>query len=366
MKINLSDIDTEQFNIKEHTVAGETVYLVNPNSMGCEWTKSNLHLRSSVWNSEGELISAGFKKFFNMGEKPKLTYTPFSLTAHGGCELMEKLDGSLLIVSKYKGELIIRTRGVIDAKVHTLTAPEIEMFKEKYPKAFDFLGLETSHYSLLFEWTTPKNRIVIDYGSEPELYLVGSVNHEDYTLEPQNALDEIAEHIFGVKRPKRFKFDTVKEMMAAVEEFKGCEGICCYSPDGQSIRKIKGAEYLMLHRFKAGASLKNVLDLFFEYGRPSRADFEKRMLEEFDFECWSMIEGYVSDVYSATNNVAGQLDVLIAGAEQYVDMERRDSAPLIMKNYTKLGANVIFKTLDGKEISDTLYKSLLKFDLRLT
>lgn len=93
MKINLLDIDTESFVIRDVQIAGETCYLVFPKHIGCKWTKQNLIFRSSVWNSEGELISASFKKFFNWGEKPELAYTPFSLKANGGCQILEKLDG---------------------------------------------------------------------------------------------------------------------------------------------------------------------------------------------------------------------------------------------------------------------------------
>jgi hypothetical protein len=82
--------------------------LVNPVDMGCQWDSSNLIFRSSVWDSEGNLVSAGFKKFFNLFEKPELSPGVEELS---DAEIIEKIDGSCLIISRYKDRLIIRTRG---------------------------------------------------------------------------------------------------------------------------------------------------------------------------------------------------------------------------------------------------------------
>lgn len=121
MKINIeTDINRESFMVHEHVVAGEIVYLVQPIHFGAKWSKDNLHLRSSVWNYEGELISAGFPKFFNWSEQPDISPVPESLK---NCTVVEKLDGccdenTIIITengektikeiceSKYKGKVL--------------------------------------------------------------------------------------------------------------------------------------------------------------------------------------------------------------------------------------------------------------------
>ena len=100
MKIDLNTIDRESFYVNEHVWNGERVYLVVPKEMGCVWTQENKIFRSSVWNYDGELISASFPKFVNWGEKPETFPTPSSLD---NTTIVDKLDGSTLIVSKYKG-----------------------------------------------------------------------------------------------------------------------------------------------------------------------------------------------------------------------------------------------------------------------
>ena len=102
MKIDLSKIDLEQFMVHEHIVAGETMWLVQPNHIGCKWTQNNKHFRSSLWDNDGNLVSAGFPKFTNWGENPENFPVPTSLK---DTVVTEKIDGSLLIVSRWNNQL---------------------------------------------------------------------------------------------------------------------------------------------------------------------------------------------------------------------------------------------------------------------
>ena len=171
MKINLyNDINRDEFIVKDVIIANECCYLVTPKHIGTKWTRDNLIFRSSIWNSNGELISAGFKNFFNYQEQPDLEYQPTDLK---GCTSVEKLDGSLLIVSKYKGEMIYRTRGT-NTVVNMENSYEIPLLVEKYKKFFksNIWYSDTTEWSYLFEWITPTNKIVINYGDEGDVVRV--------------------------------------------------------------------------------------------------------------------------------------------------------------------------------------------------
>ncbi len=100
MKFDLQSIDQTQFMVHPHVLNGEIVHLVQPNHIGVKWRQDNKFLRSVVLNEDGEVISIGFPKFTNFGENPEHFPTPVSLK---GVVCVDKLDGSLLIVSKYKG-----------------------------------------------------------------------------------------------------------------------------------------------------------------------------------------------------------------------------------------------------------------------
>jgi len=276
------------------------------------------------------------------------------------------MDGSTLIVSKYKGQLICRTRGTVDAtKIDN--GYEIAYLMEKYPKAFQILptmesvpGQDTWNYSMIFEWVSPVNRIVLNYGAEPDIYLTGMICHPDYTLSPQASLYRVAE-VIEVKRPKRFTFDSIKEMLAAVEALKGQEGICVYCNHSQDIRKVKSAWYLALHRMKSElGSFERLVDFYFEQGCPGYEEMYQLIVNHFDYELAETYRGDVSRIASAMKEVKQ----LIAKMQEKVDglksKTRKDAAAVILQAYGDTNrAGMAFKLLDGKPLATDDLKKLL-------
>jgi hypothetical protein len=310
-----------------------------------------------VWNAEGELVSAGFPKFTNWGEKPEVFPLPTSLN---GATITEKLDGSLLIVSKYKGNFILRTRGTVDA-TQLNNGHELEIFKQTIlPKLDD--GEETWPYSILFEWTSPNQKIILNYGDWPQWYLVGMIEHADYSLIVQELLDVMAEK-YGLNRPTTYTFANIPELLAMVEEWKGKEGVVVYSNNGQTLHKIKGAWYLALHHMKSElASFDKVIDVWFNLGRPSYTDFYNKVAKQFDFELANQIQGDMSRICDGWKEV----EKIRLGLNAFVENKlkplptRRDQANLTLSSYGQTNrASFVFKLLDGKSLSDDDLKKLL-------
>lgn len=357
MKVNLNTVDRENLMVHPHSVGEETVYLIQPQHIGAKWSKDNLHFRSSVWNDQGELISASFPKFFNNGEAPDLYPDPQN--HFDSWRAMEKIDGSTLIVSKYKGHLIVRTRGTVDASVLELNGNEINLLKNKYPKFFDLGQEETVDYSLIAEWTSPNNQIVIRY-SEPDLYLIGKIYHENYRLESQSELDNLAKTI-GVKRPQVFSFSSLKEMIDVVKEFKDKEGVCLYFNDGQNIVKIKGDWYLSLHRLKSElSSMEKVLDLYLERGQPTHQEFYDYICGIFDFELAEFVLPNISlicGVRDEVEKITSDMKVFVEPLKNYV--HRKDAALEILSVYGKVNQSAFcFRLLDGKSFTLEDYKKM--------
>lgn len=358
MKIDLNSIDRENFLVQERFLkSGERVWLVNPNHVGAKWNKDNLIYRSSVWNEQGEPVNLGFKKFGNWAENPELWPPPTSLD---DAEIVSKLDGSLLCVSKYKGELIARTRGTIDA-YGMENGHEIDTFKQKYPKAFGGI-LDKEDITLLFEWTSPLNKIVIDYGSEADISLIGAVRHTDYSLILQNQLDDIAAFI-GVKRPKRYSFKTIPEMISTIEAIKGEEGVCVYYGNGQFIKKLKGLDYLCKHKFKENANLGTVFELFCSYGYPTLEEFQIKLTQQFDYECAESVKEFSKQVICAYEQVKLIKAEILEFVNPLKSLPRKEAAQSIIKQFG--GRNLssfAFMALDGKEVD---IKKLLGLTLGL-
>jgi hypothetical protein len=355
VKIDLTEIDQENFMVHPHEIAGETAYLVQPIHLGAKWGKNNLHFRSSLWNSQGELISASFKKFFNWAEHPELTYTPFSLTANGGCELMEKIDGSTLIVSRYKGHLIMRTRGTSDARKQD-NGHEIDWLVDKYP-AIASVGEGVSH---IYEWVSPMNKIVLNYGDDPDAYLIAIINHSDYTMESQSVLDAAAK-LYGLKRPARYNFKSVSEMLKAIEDLKGKEGLCVYCNKGQDIRKVKSAWYLALHRMKTElGNFDRVLDFYFTLGQPSYTEFFSHVEKNHDYELAVQMQGDISRICEGMKEVKELITAMTVKAISLRGLPRKEAAQVIIQAYGNTNrAGFAFKLLDNKPLDVDDYKKLL-------
>ena len=361
MKVDLSSIDLTQFYVNEHVLNGEMVYLVIPKQIGCVWNQQNKIFRSSVWNSNGELISASFPKFVNFGENPEVFPVPTSLK---DCVVTEKLDGSTLIVSKYKGQYIIRTRGTIDAARMEKNGFEIDIFKnEVLPKLLEYFEpYDTWTQSVIFEWTSPLNTIVINYGDKPRFVLIGMVDHFNYQLQDQPFLDRLAKE-YGLERPPTYTFADIEDLISNVEQWKGKEGVCLYSKNGQEIHKCKGFDYLRLHRMKSElSSIDKVIDVWIAQGRPSYEDFYNYVSTTFDYELAEQCRGFISkiaDGYKEVLKIEEGMKTFLK--EQVLPMPTRKlQAVVVIQSYGKTNrANFLFKLLDGKTLGDDDYKKLL-------
>lgn len=342
--------------IHPHVIADEECSLVQPIHIGAKWHRDNLIFRSSVWNSNGEAVSLSLPKFFNWGEQPDIHNHPVTTD---NCELIEKIDGSLLAISQYKGVQIVRTRGTVDA-TKLDNGHEIEVLRAKYPEVFKPLSnRDTADFTLIFEWVSPTNRIVIDYGAEPDLYLTNAVKHADYRLAEQREVDAVAQ-VLGVKRPRRYKFDTIEEMVAGVETFKGVEGICVYFNGGQTIRKLKGVEYLSRHRFKENATLENTIELYFALGQPEYQEFEEKLIAQFDYECFDMVRGFASNICDAIKEVHTIVESMTERVEPLKLVTRKEAAAVILQAYGDTNrASFCFKLLDNKSLLEDDLKKLL-------
>jgi hypothetical protein len=347
----------------QHPELLESLTLVTPTDMGTDWQDDNARFRSCLLNSSGDVVSQGFGKFTNYGEKP--AFQPWDPT--WPVEARHKMDGSLLIVSQYAGVSIARTRGTVDAR----TLPnghEINMLREKYPTAFSNVYLD-SGWTLLFEWTTPNNIIVIREHAEPTLTLLGLVDNETAVLMTPSNVDAIAT-ILGLPRPDRYVYDSIASCIADVSAWTGKEGVVLYSPDGQTLKKIKADAYLKLHRLATGIkNIKHVLELFICSPRFTAADeFYAYVESTLDYEVAEKIKDDIETVVAVYNDYL-ELVYRIRGFVEtrlVVCETRKDAAQLVLANFEGWQTGLAFSLFDRKEInekqfSDTLFKILEQY-----
>lgn len=355
MKINLSDINSEQFTIKEGVFCGKDAILVTPSLQGTEWSQDNLIFRSSVWDKDGNLISPSLKKFFNLYEKPGLNPTPNSLN---GWAVHEKIDGSTLIATSYNKQIQIRSRGTFDARGLDNGSEFYELLN-RFPEFSEYLLLY-SNYSFIFEIVSPSQRIVIDY-PELDFYLLHIIDKEDYSLFDDDHLDHVA-NLFDFKRPKRYSFEDFNSLVMDVQQWQESEGVVIRND--QHLVKIKSLNYLKLHTFKSDLSLKNLLEVYLDNPVENSNMFLDFIEKSFDFECKKMCEGIVQDIFKAKNSIELLLHKVLDFTNLNKSLPRKEFA-LMAKNGLAEHCSLAFQFLDKNMLDKKTYKRLYYHYLNL-
>ena len=352
--------DEEQFNFKDCLIAGDECLLITPKDMSTTWNDDNARFRSCiVRKSDNYVVSQGFGKFCNFSEKPE--FQPWDKSWE--IEARHKLDGSLLIVSRYKGEWILRTRGTIDARQMN-NGYEIDLLMKEYNLFFEdkdnFDYIEALGQSWLLEWTTPNNIIVLRESDKPKLTLVGVVLNRDCSYYSQKWLDIVAAQ-FGFDRPARYEYSSIEECILDVDAWKGKEGVVLYSPDGQTLKKIKASEYCELHKICTGIkNINQVLDLFMATEKFTKySDFYNYVEKTLDYEVAEKIKDDMLKICVAYCKVLEQIEKIHDAVDSVrgESFTRKDQALEIVGRWSDWRRSAGFQILDHKEIDDKLIKS---------
>lgn len=351
----------DQFLYKEGVIAGDPVWLTTPSEMGVKWTPELARFRSAiVLQSDGKIISSGFRKFTNLGEQPD--FEPWG--ENKLFEAIEKKDGSLLIISKYKGQLITRTRGTFDARVLD-NGVEVDELIQKYPKVFDNPFVNSGEYSVLMEWTTPNNVIVIRESENPTLWFLGIVTHESGRYASQAFLDDLGKE-WDVPRPARYVYSSLSECVDDVKLWEKKEGVVIYSLNGQTLKKIKAEQYLRLHRAKSAiSSIKNLVELYLSTDRSANYEEFYRFVETtLDHELAEIAKDDLFHVASAHACVLEEQKRVIALLAKWENFSRKDQAKEICSRWQDWRKSFAFSVLDGKAISDETLAKILLYELQ--
>jgi len=344
MKVSLPT--KEEFCVRDCVIANTACKLVFPFKIDVKWNEQNKIFRSSIWTNDGELVSGSFKKFTNLGEQPE--FEPLDIDSD--IEFIHKLDGSTLIVSKFKRELIVRTRGTHDATILD-NGDEIPFLKQKYPLVFDNSLLNSEQYSIVCEWYSPRNVIVEREAEEPTLWLTGVIKHEDYSYLPQKQLDSLASE-WKLERPLRYHFNSLSSMIESVNQWKKGEGIVIYGNNGQVLKKTKSDRYLLLHKIKSQLnSTKNLIEFYIEKEMPSAEDFYKIIETDFDYEIAFQLKDEIKKICEAGEKSKKYIDHILEVVHDIRTVETRKEQALMIKRNFKENSSFVFSVLDGKIIT---------------
>ena len=298
------------------------------------WDEITLMCRGLVTDEEGNIIARPFKKFFNIEENK---YTPTSKF-----DVYEKMDGSLGILFNYKGEWIFASRG-------SFTSSQAIKFKEIFYRRYnDKVLLKSSTY--LFEIIYPENRIVVDYGNEEDIIMLGEIctsTGEELNLEYNIQLG------FNTV----MKYDGITDYTQLKQIINNnAEGFVVRFSNGDRI-KIKGEEYLRLHKIMTNISTTAVWEHLKEGGDLN--DMLKGVPDEF----YKKIKKYESELryafYRISEDIGKTFDYKMYG--KYNDKEpitdRKEFAEWV-QTQPKHYQGILFRMFDKKNYSELIWKLL--------
>ncbi len=191
----------------------------------------------------GKIIARPFPKFFNIEEKKHVESDSF--------ELYEKVDGSLGILFRYQGEVIMATRGSFASDQ---AKKGLEILWSKYELYITELfryraeGAKNAK-TILFEIVYPENRVVVRYDEE-KLIMLGA--YDKYHL-------EMDYHTLPPWPDKVQKFEGMDYKTVQSLNTPNCEGFVVKFDNGSRC-KIKFEDYVRLHRVMTNFSSKAVFE----------------------------------------------------------------------------------------------------------
>ncbi len=256
MTINLQElqqlIEQKYIAVQKHKEAALYIYNYTPQAQYERvWNELTLQCRGLILDAAGKVVARPFKKFFNLEE-----HQPGDIPAEP-FDVYEKLDGSLGILYWLNDTPMIATRGSFESDQ---SRKATQWLHTKYASAIPQLRKDRTY---IFEIIYPENRIVVDYGNQEELILLGILNTQtgqDLPLET-------------IGFPLVQRFDGINDLQQLKQlNLKNKEGFVLKFKSGFRV-KVKFEEYVRLHRIltqvsnqtiweklKDGLPLEDILD----------------------------------------------------------------------------------------------------------
>jgi len=285
------------------------------------WNDITMLCRALVTDDKGNIVARPFKKFFNLSEgKTSIT---------DEYDIYEKLDGSFGELFYYEGSWIFCSRG-------SFTSEQAIKGKELLESISDYSEFN-KEYTYCFEIIYSENRIVVDYEGFEGVVLTG-------IFDTQSGAEKRLE---GVNFPNIVKtFDSKTPLKELNKEIKDNEeGYVVRFSNGERC-KIKGDEYLKLHRIMTAVSTTSIWECL------KNGDDILNLLKDVPDEFYNKVDEFVEKLQSEF--------ILIEAQYKYVfkvikTEDKKQFASDALK-YSLSG--ILFNMYNGKDYSEVIWKAI--------
>ena len=305
-----------------------------------KWDDITKMCRGLILDREGNVIAKAFNKFFNYEE---LTLNDIPEESF---EVFEKLDGSLGILFWYQGKWILASKG-------SFTSDQSIKGRDILNKKYNVEVLPKG-YTTVVEIIYPENRIVCDYGVDEELVvlsMVSNANGKELDYDSMMSINEVSGF------PTIKKYDGITDYDTLKDKINGNrEGYVIRFKNGFRM-KIKGEEYVRLHRILTGFSNVDI----WEYLKDGKNIDEllDRVPDEFDKWVKSTIRDLKYGCFQLRERAGKLHDGFRYGKYGDVDPEptKKEFAEFVMKQQEVLHA-IMFAMWDhnNEKVDDIIWK----------
>ena len=298
-----------------------------------KWDNITKSCRGLILDKDGNVIAKSFDKFFNL-EEHSTEEIP-----NEDFEIYEKLDGSLGILFWYQGKWILASKGSFVSE-QALKGKQILNSKynvEPIPKG----------YTTLLEIIYPENRIVCNYGDDEVLVVLSMISNASGKELDYDSLLKINEET-GLPVVKKYD---------GIEDYKTLKSLISKDREGYVVRfrngfrvKIKGEEYVRLHRILTGFSNVDI----WEYLKDNKNldELLDRVPDEFD----SWVRNTIKDIKTEYEKLDNEYKWIFKVLMRSPQSESKKGFAEHAKNYKHSG--ILFKMFEDKEYSHYIWKQI--------
>lgn len=261
------------------------------------WNTVTKTCRGLILNTLGTVVARPFRKFFNYGE-PAAPHIPVDSPVR----LYDKIDGSLGVVyPTVDGKFAVATKG-------SFTSPQALRATEIWERDYAGRFRPPKDHTILVEIVYPENRIVLDYGRDEKLILLGMVGNLDgVSYSPESV-------IWWPGDKAEYLGDNVETDGLLTRD--NVEGLVAFYPNEDERLKFKQADYLEKHKAVFNLSERSVWNAWVE-GR--YVQFVRELPEEFQDWARSVGERFACEASTCFN-------LIFDSWEAWLDVPTEDSS----------------------------------------
>lgn len=297
------------------------------------WTETTRATRGIIYDTgSGEVLARPFGKMFNWSDEANRPADVNPDAPIAGA--FNKWDGSLGIgYMRPDGRPAIATRGSFSSEQAIHATAGLSLL---HKLVID--GDRLTGHTTLWEIIYPENRIVLDYRDQDEIVCLGTMDNATGVFAPQRtSSDDFPDAGLGY---------TLRDVLALPPR-SNAEGYVVWL-DARTAVKLKQADYLALHRVVSNLTVKEVW-------RQLRAGTFDAFAEALPDEFHGWARDARGGLIGRFNRI--RLDAMRA-LEDLPDESRKDQAAWIARNVPAAERGLVFGLLDGKNVSDAVWRML--------